>query len=155
MSRLYPQRPIVGVGAVVWRDDKVLLVRRAKPPRRGQWSLPGGAQEVGETVFQAARREVLEETGLTIEVLGLVEVVDSIEPDDSGRIRSHYTLVDVIAAWRSGEATPGDDADAASWFGLDELPALRLWSETERVIRLAHEAWSVLGERSGTDARTL
>ncbi len=142
MPRTYPDRPIVGVGVVVWRDDTVMLIRRAKPPRQGEWSLPGGAQKLGETVFDAARREVLEETGLTIDVLGLVDVVDSIQRDDSGRVRYHYTLVDVFAAWRAGEATAGHDAAEAAWVGLDALPPL--WSETERVIRLAHEKWTAL-----------
>lgn len=151
MLRSYPDRPIVGVGVVIWRDDKVLLIRRAKPPRQGEWSLPGGAQKVGETVFDAARREVLEETGLTIDVLGLVDVADSIQRDESGRVRYHYTLVDVFAAWRAGEATAGDDAAEAAWVGLDSLPPL--WSETERVIRLAHEKWTALGAGHQTGFR--
>jgi ADP-ribose pyrophosphatase YjhB (NUDIX family) len=102
MTRLYPKRPVVGVGVVVCRDDTVLLVRRANAPGKGNWSLPGGAQELGETVFEAARREVLEETSVTVDVLGLVDVVDSIRPDSAGRIQYHYTLIDVVAEWRSG-----------------------------------------------------
>lgn len=153
MSRLYPERPIVGVGVVVWRGGRVLLIRRATPPRQGQWSLPGGAQEVGETVFEAARREVLEETGVTVEVLGLVDVVDSIEPEESGRILRHYTLVDVYAAWRTGRAAAGGDAEAVSWVGIDQLPGLGLWSETERVIRLAHEKWSALQGSKASNGR--
>jgi ADP-ribose pyrophosphatase YjhB (NUDIX family) len=142
MSRLYPDRPVCGVGAVVWRDGQVLLVRRANPPRRGEWSLPGGAQEIGETVFEAARREVREETGLTIEVLGLVDVVDSIHRDEDGRVRYHYTLADVFArAAGGGEAAAGDALEVA-WFDLDGLPAM--WPETERIIRLAHEMWCAL-----------
>ena len=112
MTRQYPKRPVVGVGVVVCRDDTVLLVRRANAPGKGNWSLPGGAQELGETVFEAARREVLEETSVIVDVLGLVDVVDSIRSDSAGRIEYHYTLVDVVAEWRSGEATPLDDAAA-------------------------------------------
>jgi ADP-ribose pyrophosphatase YjhB (NUDIX family) len=144
MSRRYPDRPIVGVGVVVWRRDRVLLVRRGKPPRQGQWSLPGGAQEIGETVFDAAHREILEETGLTIEVLGLIDIVDSIRRDDDGRVEYHYTLVDVFAVSEDGDAVAGHDADEAAWFDLDELPALGLWSETERIILLAHEMLTAL-----------
>ena len=138
-SRQYPERPIVGVGVVVWREDKVLLVRRGKPPRQGSWSLPGGAQDLGETVFEAARREIMEETSLDIEVLGLVDVVDSIRHDAAGRVRYHYTLVDVVAEWRAGEATALDDAAAAAWFEPEALSGLGLWSETERVIALSRD----------------
>ena len=148
MSRLYPDHPVSGVGAVVWRDGQVLLVRRANPPRQGEWSLPGGAQEIGETVFEAARREVLEETGLAIEVLGLVDVVDSIHRDDDGRIRYHYTLADVFARVAGGNEAAAGDAAETAWFDLDRLPPL--WPETGRVIRLAHEMWCIMED---TDAQ--
>jgi 8-oxo-dGTP diphosphatase len=142
MSRQYPQQPLIGVGVVVCRDDTVLLIRRAKPPRQGEWSLPGGLQKLGETVFEAARREVREETGVEIRVLGLVDVVDLIEWDAAdGRVRYHYTLVDVVAGWLEGEAAPGTDAAEVTWADLATLPRYRLWSETERVIRLAHRSF--------------
>lgn len=147
MARLYPDSPVVGVGAVVLRDGQILLVRRSNPPRRGQWSLPGGAQELGETVFEAARREVLEETAISIEVLGLVDVVDSVQRDEDGRVRYHHTLVDVFAGAASGDASAGGDAAEAAWFDPGNLPPL--WSETERVIRLAREMWSALDEAAG------
>lgn len=150
MPRLYPDRPIVGVGIVIWRGAEVALIRRGKPPRMGSWSLPGGAQELGETVFEAARREALEETGLEVEVAGLVDVVDSIHTDGDGRVRQHYTLVDVAARWRAGEARAGDDALAVAWFRLAELPALGLWSETDRVIRAAAR---MLGVADAVSAR--
>lgn len=137
MSRRYPARPLVGVGVVVWRDDKVLLVRRGKPPGEGNWSLPGGLQETGETVVEAARREVFEETSLAVEVLGLVDVVDSIRRDGDGRVEYHYTLVDLVAEWRSGEAVAGGDAAAVAWVGRGDIPGLNLWSETVRIIGLA------------------
>lgn len=145
MSRDYPDRPIVGVGVVVLCAGDVLLIRRAKPPRVGGWSLPGGAQELGETVFEAARREVLEETGVAIDVLGLVDVVDSIHRDDAGRVRQHYALVDVFAVWRAGEPKAGSDAEDAAWIPIGEIGTLGLWSETERVIRLGEEMWAALG----------
>lgn len=136
-DRLYPRRPIVGVGVVVWRGDEVLLIRRGRPPRQGDWSIPGGAQELGETVEAAGRREVLEETGVEIEVTGLVAVVDSIRPDEAGRIRSHYTLIDLAGEWRGGALRPGDDAADCRWVPLDALDEYGLWSETLRIIRLA------------------
>lgn len=137
MTRLYPTQPLVGVGGVVWRDDRVLLIRRGKPPRQDEWSLPGGRQELGETVAEAARREVHEETGLDVAVQDVVAVVDLIERDEDGRVRFHYTLIDVLAEWRAGEAQAGDDAAEIAWAALDELSRYALWSETERVIRLS------------------
>lgn len=132
-----PTQPIVGVGAVVWRGDRVLLIRRGKPPKQDTWSIPGGRQELGETVAAAAQREVWEETGLTITVQDVVAVADLIERDDDGNVQVHYTLVDVLAEWTDGEARAADDATAATWARLDELPKYNLWSETERIIRLA------------------
>lgn len=138
-AREYPSRPIIGVGVVVWRGDEVLLIERGKPPRQGTWSIPGGAQEVGETVAEAGRREVFEETGVEVEVTTLVDVVDSIRPDGEGRIRSHYTLVDLTGEWVSGGLRPGDDASDCRWVSLDDLPAYELWSETLRIIERAAE----------------
>jgi len=134
-SRQYPDRPIVGVGVVVWREDKFLLVQRGKEPNRGQWSIPGGAQKLGETVFAAAGREVLEETGLEVKVCSLIDVVDGIMTDDEGRVKYHYTLVDVVAESLEGEPVAADDAAAVGWFTLDDLPNLGLWTETERILR--------------------
>ncbi len=136
-ERRYPDRPFVGVGVVVWRDRQVLLIKRGKPPRQGQWSLPGGVQKLGETVFETARREIREETGLEIEVIDTVAVIDSIQRDDQGDVRYHYTLVDVLAEWRGGEARAQDDAADATWATLDELERFDLWDETVRVIGLA------------------
>lgn len=135
MSRLYPDRPVVGVGAVVWRGDRVLLVRRARPPRAGQWSLPGGGQRVGETLAEAVAREVREETGLAVRDLRLITTLDLIERDPDGRVRHHYTLVDYTAeAAPEGEPVAGDDAAEAAWFDLADLGGLGLWSETLRII---------------------
>ena len=136
-DRSYPLRPFVGVGAVVFKDDTVLLIKRGRPPRQGNWSLPGGLQEVGETFFATAAREVSEETGLTVEIIELVDVVDSITNDDQARTQYHYTLVDVRAEWRAGEPVAADDAEAVTWAALDGLAPFDLCSETERVIRLA------------------
>lgn len=134
MSREYPDRPLVGVGVVVFRGDKVLLIKRGKPPRLGQWSLPGGLQELGETVYQAAMREVREECAIAIEPSAVIDIVDAITPDDAGRTRFHYTLVEVLAEWRSGEPVAGDDAMDLAWFDPADVGALGMWGETTRII---------------------
>lgn len=139
MSREYPERPVVGVGIVVWHGERVLLVQRGRPPRQGQWSLPGGGQQLGETVAEAAQRELHEETGLTVELGEVVATVDLIDRDASGRVRYHYTLIDFTAEARDAALCPGDDAADAGWFELEALEALGLWSETMRIIGLARE----------------
>jgi len=139
MDRAYPKNPLVGVGVAVFHADRVLLIRRGKEPRKGQWSLPGGLQHLGETVAEAARREVREETGLELERLDQIAVVDSIRRDVDGRVAYHYTLIDFAAEARSDEARAGDDAAAVAWVGLDELERYGLWAETVRIIRLSAE----------------
>lgn len=139
MNREYPLLPMIGVGVVVWKGDQVLMIRRGKPPRLGEWSLPGGLQEVGETVAAAGAREVMEETGVSIGPAMLVDVVDAIYPDEQGRIRSHYTLIDLTARWLAGEPVAGDDAMAAEWKSPAEVEALALWPETKRIILRARE----------------
>jgi ADP-ribose pyrophosphatase YjhB (NUDIX family) len=139
VPREYPNLPLVGVGAVVVRDGRVLLVRRAKPPRRGEWSLPGGLQKLGETVLEAARREVMEETGVAIRPLAVIDVVDLIERDRyDQRVRYHYTLIDVATAWVSGEAAAAGDAAAVLWAEQTEVRQLVAWSETVRIIECAY-----------------
>ncbi len=135
MPRSYPDRPYVGVGIVVFRGDEVLLVERAKPPIRNRWSIPGGAQEIGETVHEAALRELMEETSLEADLIGLIDVVDSITRDQDSRVQFHYTLVDFAAEWRSGEAAAADDVVAVRWVPLADLEAMGLWTETVRIIR--------------------
>lgn len=132
----YPNRPLVGVGVVVFKDDRVLLVRRGKPPRQGRWSLPGGRQRLGEAVRETASREVREETGLEVEVTALLDVLDSITRDQAGAIAYHYTLVDFLAEWRAGAAAAGGDAAAVAWADPAELEGYDLWDETVRLIRL-------------------
>jgi len=134
MSREYPAAPIVGLGAVVWHQGKVLMIRRGRPPRAGIWSLPGGAQLLGETVEEGIRREIREETGVEIELLGLLAVIDSVQHDADGRIVYHYTIIDYAARWLSGDVQAGDDAADAAWFAPEELAGLELWAETIRVI---------------------
>jgi 8-oxo-dGTP diphosphatase len=137
VRRNYPSRPVIGVGTVVWHGERVLLVRRAKPPREGQWSLPGGAQQLGETVAEAASREVREEAGVEIETGETIATIDLIERDENGRVRYHYTLIDFSAEAAGPELQPGGDAADARWFTPEEVAGLGLWSETVRIIELA------------------
>jgi len=135
----YPNRPLIGVGVIVFKDDRVLLIRRGKPPRQGQWSLPGGRQRLGERIAETARREVREEAGIDIAVGALVDVVDSITRDDDGAVQYHYTLVDLWAEWTAGELRAGHDAAEAVWVDPGALSGYALWTETERIIALARQ----------------
>lgn len=136
-SREYPARPLVGIGIAVLRPGAVLLVRRGRPPSLGAWTLPGGAQEIGETAEAAARRELREETGLGVGELRLVAHVDSIHRDANDRVRFHYTILDFTAAWAGDEVSAGGDVTAARWVGFDQFDAYDVWSEARRVIERA------------------
>lgn len=138
-SREYPSRPWVGIGVVAFKGDAVLLVRRGKPPRLGMWSLPGGAQHVGERAEDAARRELHEEAGIEVGPLRLVAAVDSISHDDSGQVRFHYTILDYRGAWIAGEARPDDDVAEVAWARPEDLERYALTPEALRVIALARE----------------
>lgn len=133
-SREYPSFPIPGVGVVCFKADAVVLVQRGKEPRRGEWSIPGGAVEVGETVRDAALREVREECGGEIALRELVDVVDLIARDDAGRARYHYALIDFWAEWQGAELRAGDDVMDARWVAPDELDAYVLPTWARAVI---------------------
>ena len=136
-DREYPSRPWIGIGIVVIKDDQVLLCRRGKPPNVGSWTLPGGAQDVGETCEEAARRELLEETGLSVGDLVFCAHVDTIRRDASGRIRFHYTILDFTARWTAGEPIAGSDVSEVQWAPLDALEPYELWSEAHHIIAIA------------------
>jgi 8-oxo-dGTP diphosphatase len=119
--RRYPERPIIGVLAVVVRDRKALIVRRSNPPMAGRWGFPGGVLELGETVAEGAMRELREETGIVAEPAGILTVLDSIQREDDGRVRYHYALVAVRGVWRAGEGMAGDDADEVAWLSRADI----------------------------------
>jgi ADP-ribose pyrophosphatase YjhB (NUDIX family) len=140
--RDYPQRPILGVAAVILRRgpgalDEVLLVKRGNPPSAGQWSVPGGAVKLGETVAVALRREVAEEVGLKVSVGPLVAVLDRVFKDAEGRIQYHYVLLDYLCQVVSGELAAASDAAEARFVPLGELKGLRLTRGTRAVIERA------------------
>ncbi len=134
MKRDYPERPLVGVGAVIVERGRVLLVRRGQPPLKDRWSLPGGVVELGETVREAAAREAREETGLHVEVMQLLGVFDRVIRDDAGRTQYHYVLVDFLCHKAGGELKAAGDALDARWFARDELAALQLAADTQKLI---------------------
>jgi len=139
MKREFPEFPLVGVGAIIIQNSRVLLVKRAHPPLQAQWSIPGGVLEVGELVREAAVREAREETGLIVETGELLGVYDRILRNDEQRVQYHYVLVDFFCRQVGGELRAASDADEVRWFTRDELPALNLADDTQDVIRKGFE----------------
>lgn len=137
MSRSYPDRPLLGVGAIIARDSQILLVRRANPPLQGQWSIPGGLVEVGETTREAAVREVREETGFEVDPERLVEVFERILRDDNSRVEYHFVLIDYFCRIISGTEKAGSDVSELRWASCEDLESLGVAPETCAVIRKA------------------
>jgi 8-oxo-dGTP diphosphatase len=135
MKRDYPDRPIVGVGAVIVQENRAVLVKRGAPPLQGEWSLPGGVVEIGETLRTAAEREALEETGLVVEAGDVLEVVDRIIPGENGRTQYHYVLIDFLCRVTGGELRAGGDAADTAWAAEDELEKFRLEKLALDVVR--------------------
>jgi 8-oxo-dGTP diphosphatase len=139
MKREYPDSPLVGVGAIIVEDGRVLLVKRGHPPLAGEWSIPGGVLEVGETLREAAIREAREETCLVVEPADLLGVYDRVLRDDDGRTLYHYVLIDFLCRRVGGEASAADDADEVRWFAPEEAGGLALPEDTAEVIRLGFD----------------
>jgi 8-oxo-dGTP diphosphatase len=135
MKREFPEIPLVGVGAIIIEDSRVLLVKRAHPPLQAQWSIPGGVLEIGEMVREAAVREAREETGLVVEPEDLLGVYDRILRDIEERVQYHYVLIDFLCRRIGGELLAASDAAEVRWFKRGELPALNLAEDTIDVIR--------------------
>ena len=135
MQREFPETPLVGVGAIIIEDSRVLLVKRAHPPLQAQWSIPGGVLEVGELVREAAIREAREETGLIVETAELLGVYDRVLRHADGRVQYHYVLVDFLCHRTGGDLRAASDAAEVRWFTREELPALNLAEDTQDVIR--------------------
>ncbi len=133
--REYPDRPRVGVGAVVLRDGRVLLVRRGVPPSFGLWAIPGGSQEVGETLREGAEREILEETGIRVRAGRQIFTGDLIQRDDEGRVRYHYVVIDFLGEYVSGEVNGSDDALEARWVSPSEAEGLDMTGTTRQLLR--------------------
>ena len=137
VQREYPDRPLVGVGGVIIHEERVLIVQRGNPPRQGEWTVPGGMLELGETLRQGAEREALEETGLVVRATELLGVFDRIVPDEEGNIVYHYVLIDFLCQLVSGKLHAGADAADAQWFTPETMAQLPLAEDTAGVIRAA------------------
>lgn len=135
MAREYPSQPVVGVGAVVVRDGRALIVKRGHEPRQGEWSLPGGHLHLGESLADGARREVKEETGLDVEPGPIIETFDRVHRDPDGRIRYHFVIVDFVCTAPEGQAVAGSDAAAVAWVRADELDGYGVNAHAAAVIR--------------------
>ena len=135
MAREYPDNPLVGVGAVIIEDNRVLLIRRGTPPLLGEWSLPGGILECGETLREAVAREAREETGLLVETGKMLGVYERVIRDDVKRVRYHYVLIDFLCRAVGGDLKAGSDAADVRWFTRNELPALNLAYDANDVVR--------------------
>lgn len=133
-DRRYPKRPMVGVGALIFRRDRILMAQRGKEPLKHWWSLPGGALELGESLADGVCREVLEETGLEVRPLGVLEIFERIIRDASGAPEYHYVLIDYICRIVSGEPCAGDDVCAVEWVRRRDLPGLQITEGTLAVI---------------------
>lgn len=135
IKRDYPDRPLVGVGAVIVAGGRVVVVRRGHEPLKGKWSIPGGVLEVGETLRDGAAREALEETGLTVEAGEVLEVLDRIVRDAEGRIQFHYVLIDFLCRPTGGELRAGGDAEEARWLSTAELESFPIAHSAAAVLR--------------------
>lgn len=137
MTREYPTHPLPAVLAVVRRGGRVLLVQRGREPNKGVWGFPGGLIEVGETVGEAAARELHEETGVTAEPGAVLDTFDAVTRDGDGRVRYHFLLVAVLCRWVAGEPVAADDAADTGWFGPEDLPARPCAPELARLVAMA------------------
>lgn len=139
-SRRYPARPILGVGALIFDGDSILLVERGNEPLKGYWSLPGGAVEAGERLEEAIRREVREETGLEIEAVSMFEIFERIIRDEQGHAEYHYVLIDYVCRAASGAAAAASDVSRVAWVAQHQLSSYRLTEGTLQVIERAFQA---------------
>jgi 8-oxo-dGTP diphosphatase len=136
-KREYPASPVVGVGGVVIHEGRALLIKRGGPPLEGQWSIPGGTLELGESIQEGVRRELLEETGIEVRVGELIEVFDRIFRDAAGKIQYHFVIVDYLCEKISGEAKPASDVTDTAWVREEDLWNYKLTEAATRVIRKA------------------
>ena len=139
VRREYPERPMVGVGGVVIRDQRALLIQRGSAPLEGEWSIPGGMLEIGETILEGVQRELLEETAIEVRVLDLIEVFERLTRDEAGKLKYHFVILDYLCEAVRGEARAGSDVTDVAWAGESELSEYSLTQTATRVIQKAFE----------------
>jgi len=132
VKRVYPDHPVVGVGAIVFQEGKILLEKRSNEPAKGKWSIPGGVVEVGEPLEEAVIRETLEETGLTVEEPRLVDLVYQVDRDEEGKVKYHFVIIDYLVKVKSGKPVAASDAEELRWVALDEVEAYNLTASFRR-----------------------
>jgi ADP-ribose pyrophosphatase YjhB (NUDIX family) len=142
IQREYPQAPIVGIAAVIVHKQKILLIRRGQEPLKGHWSLPGGCLELGETLEQGVRREVLEETGLDVHPVEIIATFDRIHRDEQESVRYHYVLVDFLCTVSGGSLASASDADEARWVTRAELNSHSLYALEPFTVTVIEKAWN-------------
>jgi len=145
IRRQYPEHPFIGVGGVVIANGRVLLIRRRSPPLEGEWSIPGGMLDLGETILEGVRREVAEETGIEVHVRDLIEVFEKISQDATGRTQYHFVVLDYLCEVIRGEARAGSDASDVAWAAHSDLPEYSLTAAATRVIAKALEMAAASG----------
>jgi 8-oxo-dGTP diphosphatase len=145
-KREYPERPLIGVGGVVINDGRALLIRRGGPPLEGEWSIPGGMLELGETILQGVRRELLEESAIEVEVRDLIEVFERIVLDGDGRPKYHFVILDYLCEVIRGESRAGSDVTDVAWAEESELAR---YSLTPTAMRVLQRAFQMARERTG------
>ena len=146
MRREYPESPIVGVGGVIFKDGLVLLAKRGQDPGKGLWTLPGGVVELGETLVKALKREIWEELSITIEVCGLVRLLDRIIYDEENRVRFHYVIADYWGWMVSGALLARSDVSDARWIPFGQMQAMGIQREVEETIYMAAEMRDKIGK---------
>ena len=145
MNRRYPERPLAGVAAIVFRGSEVLLIKRGRAPALGKWSVPGGLVELGESLEAAVRREVMEEVGLEVKAIDLVAALDRVIFDRNGRVEYHYILLDFLCEVVGGRLNAGTDADECRFVAMEDLGLYDMTRGTEEVIKRAFEKAKSLG----------
>ena len=136
-DRLYPEKPMVGVGAVIFKNDEILLIKRGNPPLAGEWSIPGGKLEENESIIEAVQREIKEECNVLVDIDDLIDLFEYIEKDEKNRVKYHFIVFDFRAQYLKGELDHLSDASAARWVKVNDLDKYKMKKDTKNMIMKA------------------